>query len=388
MKYGAILFQLVLLLCLFQGCREENDFVPAATIHSISDYRQKVDADFEFVISIPHASTSDALIDYATSDGTAIAGVDYTSVSGTATIPAGSVSTNIKVKVKGDSLRMNSQNFYLHLSNPKNCTIVIERVAAVIINDGLYFPVDNTGYTTPDSYPDYTLAWSDEFNAKSIDENSWTFEQGNNGWGTHELGYYTNRTQNAFMSLGNLIIEARKEEYFGAEFTSARITTKGKKSFKYGRIDIRAKISTPNGAMSSLRMMGSNIDTIGWPNCGEIDIMQLPHIEYYAYNTLHWSDSLTAAPRQFGVNNWFGGIGGDSKFYVFTAVWNADHIEMYIDDNLTFEMNTHGRSLPFNNDFFFIFNVSVGGDWPGTPPPTAQFPQRMVVDYVRVFQKN
>ena len=386
MKYGSIL-QLALLLCLFQGCQEGNDFVPVATIQGATDYyRQKVDADFEFVMSIPHASRSDVSIDYATSDGTAVAGVDFISTSGTAIIPAGSLSTSIKVNVKGDSLRKDSQNFYLHLSNPNNCTMEMLPVLAVINNDGLYFPVDNSGYYTPDSYPGYRLVWSDEFNGKSIDENTWTFEKGNNnGWGTHELVYYTDRTQNAFMSLGNLIIEARKEN--GGQFTSARITTKGKKSFKYGRIDIRAKMSIPDGAMSSLRMLGSNIDTVGWPACGEIDIMQLPHIEYYVYNTLHWRDSVNA-PRQFGVNNSILGLGNDSRFHVFTAVWDVNHIEMYIDDHLTFEMNTDGKSLPFKNYFFFIFNLSVGGDWPGTPTPNAQFPQRMVVDYVRVFQKN
>jgi hypothetical protein len=385
MKYRS-LFRLALFLCLLEGC-QENDLASVATIQWATDYyyRQKVDADFEFVFSIPHTSTSDVSIDYATSSGTAVAGVDFISTSGTATIPAGSLSTSIKVKIKGDSLRKDSQNFYLRLSNPNNCTMEMLPIVGVINNDGLYFPVDNSGYYTPNSYSGYKLVWSDEFNGKSVDENNWTFEQGNNGWGTHELTYYTNRIQNAFMSLGNLIIEARKED--GGKFTSARITTKGKESFKYGRIDIRAKMSIPDGTMSSLRMMGSTIDSVGWPACGEIDIMQLPHVENYVYNVLHWSDSVNAA-AQLGVNNSLAGLGGDSKFHVFTAIWDVSHIEMYIDDHLTFMMNTNGKSFPFNNYFFFIFNLSVGGDWPGTPSPNAQFPQRMVVDYVRVFQKN
>ena len=381
MKLGLTIF---LLLCLFQSCQNDNDLIPRVNLQWVSGYRQKVDTDFEFVINIPLASKSDASVDYATADGTAVAGVDYLATSGTAVIPAGSLSTSIKVKVKGDSIRKNPQSFYINYSNPTNCTMTLTQAVGEIKNDGLYFPVEDNGYVTPNTYPDYKLVWSDEFNGKSIDENNWTFELGNNGWGTHELVNYTNRIQNAFVSSGNLIIEARKEDVYG--YTSARITTKGKKSFKYGRIDIRAKIPTiPDGVMSSLRMMGSNIDAVGWPNCGEIDIMQLPHVEYFAYNTLHWTDSLGAA-RQFGVNNGLG-VDGEKKFHVFTAIWDASRIEMYIDDYQTFEMSTNAKSLPFNDYFFFIFNVSIGGDWPGTPSSKAEFPQRMIVDYVRVFSK-
>src|SRR6478736_5042354 len=228
MKHGLIIF---LLLCLFHSCQNDNDLIPRVNLQWVSDYRQKMDTDFEFVINVPHAIRSDASVDYATADGTAVADVDYVPTSGKAVIPAGSLSTTIKVKVKGDSLRKNPQIFYLNYSNPTNFTMTLTQAVGEIKNDGLYFPVDDNGYVTPDTYPDYKLMWSDEFNDKSIDENNWTFEQGNNGWGTHELVNYTNRIQNAFVSSGSLIIEARKEDLYG--FTSARITTKAKKSFKY-----------------------------------------------------------------------------------------------------------------------------------------------------------
>src|SRR6185295_2403724 len=107
----------------------------------------------------------------------------------------------------------------------------------------LYFPVVNTGYSTPLTYPGYTLVWNEDFTGSSINTSNWTFESGNNnGWGNNELEYYTDRTQNAFVSQGNLIIEARSESYNGSNYTSTRMITKDKKIFKFGRIDIRAKM--------------------------------------------------------------------------------------------------------------------------------------------------
>jgi beta-glucanase (GH16 family) len=388
MRYWSILFVWVLLLLIF-CCQSDNDTgaLPFVTLEGASVYRQPIDMDFEFKISIPHPSTFDVLIDYKTKDGTALAGIDFISTSGTAIIPAGSKTADIKVSIKADSLRRDVQFFYLELFNPRHCTLVNQEVMARIENDGLYLPIDNTGYDGPSSHPNYTLIWSDEFNGESVDENNWLFDLGLgiNGWGTHELGYYTNRTKNAFVSCGNLIIEARKENFEeGATFTSARLTTRGKRSFQYGRIDIRAKVPFNQGIMPSLLMQGSNIGTVGWPACGEIDIMQLPHTENYVYNTLHWSDSK-AAPHQFGFNQPLDVL-PENTFHVFSVEWNANQITMYIDNNPSFSMSTSGGSFPFDNNFYFIFNLAVGGDWPGAPDGTTQFPQRMAVDYVRVFQ--
>jgi hypothetical protein len=378
MKVASIVFFWVLLLLLFHRCQNDIAVPPVVTIDDSSEYRQTMETDFEFKVSISRPSRSDVSVEYTTKDGTAIGGVDFIVSSGTATIPAGSLSTTIKVNVRADSLRRDSQIFYLSLSNPKNCTIAgSEAVGRIYNSDGLYLPFPNTGDSTPGSYPGYTLVWNDEFNGQSVDANNWAFELGNGGWGTHELQNYTNQTKNAFVSSGNLIIEARKD------FTSARITTKGKKNFKYGRIDIRAKLPCSQGIMSSIWMLGSNVDAVGQPTCGEIDFVQVAHAENVMYNVLHWSDAQHTA-QQFGRNQSLGVV--DDKFHVFSIVWDADQIVMFLDDVQSFYMSTVNEALPFNNDFFFIFNVAVGGDWPGPPDNTTQFPQRMVVDYVRVFQ--
>lgn len=372
------------------GCSKSNDSpnLPEINAAGVKQDRPLTDSDFQFKLSISKAASADITVDYATQDGNAMAGTDYVATSGTATIKAGSLSALINVSVKGDSLRQNDQYFSLNLSNPKNGTLSVPQVLGTIINSrGLKLIVDDTGYSTPLSYPNYSLVWSDEFNGQAIKSTNWTFEIGNSGWGNNELENYTERIENAFVSHGNLIIEARAEVFGGSNYTSARMITRAKKSFKYGRIDIRAKLPTGQGIWPALWMLGSNIGTVGWPACGEIDIMELiGKSPNKVYGTLHWGASV--ASHQSSGNNYTlsSGIFND-QFHVFSMVWDANQIQLFVDDNPAyFTKNINDNALPFNNDFFFIFNVAVGGDWPGSPDGTTQFPQRMIVDYVRVFQ--
>ena len=285
-----------------------------------------------------------------------------------------------------------NQTFYVQLDAPKNCTLKTSKGFGTIINEnGLYFPVDNTGYSTPNTYPGYTLAWADEFNSKTIDDNSWTFESGNNnGWGNGELENYTNRVQNAFASNGNLIIEARQEDYNGSQYTSARMVTKAKKTFKYGRIDIRAKLPSTKGIWPALWLLGNNIDAVSWPACGEIDMMELLGQEpNKMYSTLHWGATFQLHDSK-GTNYVLPTGSFDQEFHVSSMDWEENSIKIFVDDQQIFSAtnsDVSGNPYPFNNDFFFIFNIAVGGNWPGAPDANTVFPQRLVVDYVRVFQK-
>lgn len=243
---------------------------------------------------------------------------------------------------------------------------------------------NNAGYSTPNQYTGYTLIWSDEFSGGAIDENNWSFEIGNNnGWGNNELENYTNSANNAFVSDGNLIIEARAEAIGGYNFSSARMITKGKKSFKYGRIDIRAKLPQGKGIWPALWMLGNNIDAIGWPTCGEIDMMELlGHEPNKIYGTLHWGPTH----QSYGTNKILSSGTFADSFHVYTMKWSQSSIELLLDDVSYFLMDTTNGTFPFNQNFFFIFNIAVGGDWPGSPDSSTSLPQRMVVDYVRVFQ--
>ena len=245
------------------------------------------------------------------------------------------------------------------------------------------------GYTSAQTYSGYSLVWSDEFSATSLDQDSWTFETGNSGWGNNELQYY--RPENTCVREGLLIIEAKEESFGGAAYTSSRIKTQDKQSFRYGRIDIRAVTPEGQGLWPALWMLGQSFSTVGWPNSGEIDIMEMiggSGRENTTHGTVHWSDN--------GSHTYYGGeltlADGEtlaSVFHVFTIIWDSNSITWYIDDIQVHFMDITPASMAaFREEFFFIFNVAVGGNWPGSPNATTVFPQRMLVDYVRVFQKD
>ena len=368
--------------------------VPAVKIENASLERTTSDGTMHFTVSLDKTTTVPVSVNYSLTDGTATSPKDYTAASGTITIPANQFSAEISVQVKGDptNTRQDNIDFTIQLSNPKSCTISVNSAKGTIITEnGTNFTTDNTGFTTPNNYAGKTLVWSDEFSGSVLNSNDWNYEIGNGsgGWGNNELEYYTNSTKNAFVSNGNLIIEARKESVGSFNYSSARLTTANKKFFTYGRIDIRAKLPKTKGIWPALWMLGTNIGSVGWPASGEIDIMELLGQDpSKAYGTLHFATS-SAGHDSRGSSYILSGSSFYDQFHVFSMDWTQDQIKLYVDNNLflTVTKADLGTSpYPFNAPFFFIFNVAVGGNWPGNPDATTTFPQRMIVDYVRVFQ--
>ncbi|RTL59472.1 MAG: glycosyl hydrolase family protein [Sphingobacteriales bacterium] len=381
-------FGITLLSC---GKKKSSETpLPGISIAGVEQQRTTSDNVFKFKLTLDKAFSGTVSVTYSTLEGTALSNKDFIPASGTITIPANQLETTINVTVKADSLRTTNKYFYVQIDNPSNCTIKTNKAAGNIINEnGTYFPVPNTGYTTPATYPGMTMVWSDEFNANQVNTSDWTFENGNNnGWGNNELEYYTGRLENVFQSAGNLIIEARQENFSGFAYTSTRMITKNKQKFKYGRIDIRAILPKGKGIWPALWMLGNNIDAVGWPACGEIDIMELLGQEpNKIYGTVHYGPTL--ATHASKGNSYVLSSGSfDQQFHVYSLVWAQDSVKILVDDieYLSANASNIGSSYPFNSDFFFIFNVAVGGGWPGSPDGTTSFPQRMIVDYVRVFQ--
>jgi beta-glucanase (GH16 family) len=254
-----------------------------------------------------------------------------------------------------------------------------------------------TGYSTPETYAGYTLLWSDDFSGSELDTTYWTHETGtgNGGWGNNELEYY--RSNNTSVKEGLLVIEARKESFGGQQYTSSRIKTQGKLSFKYGRVDVRAAMPQGKGLWPALWMLGENISTVSWPYSGEIDIMEMvggSGGESTVVGTAHWNNGGTGAsysPASFGDTlTLTGGETLANKYHVFSLIWTADSLTWYIDDVEYHRMAIDDSvSLSaFQKEFFLLFNVAVGGNWPGVPNANTSFPQRMLVDYVRVFQAD
>jgi beta-glucanase (GH16 family) len=394
--YSALLFLLVLGTGACSkggggGTKTNTGNQPSVKVSDVTQARQTQASSFRFYIDLTVASQQAVTVGYVTSDGTAKAGVDYTAALGTITIPAGQTEVYVDVPVSGDSLRQANQTFYFTLNAVTGAVLGTAKATGTILNtDLLYLPTDTTGYTTPASYPGYHLAWSDEFNGNALSTGDWNYEQGGTGWGNAELENYTNRTQNVFVSAGHLVIEARQESYGGNNYTSGRLTTQGKQQFTYGRIDIRAKLPVAKGMWPALWMLGTDISTVPWPGCGETDIMELiGSSPGQVTGSLHW---LQQGGAEGTYNHNYDLSAGDfsQQFHVFSIIWQKDSVQFLVDDqayvNGGASVVTSG-TYPFNSPFFFIFNVAVGGNWPGPPDNTTVFPQRMFVDYVRVFQQ-
>ncbi|TVQ93476.1 MAG: glycoside hydrolase family 16 protein [Bacteroidetes bacterium] len=252
-------------------------------------------------------------------------------------------------------------------------------------------PVEQ-GYTTPLHYDGWDLVWHDEFNGNSINSDYWTFEIGDGcphlcGWGNNEWQYY--RAQNAWVEGGVLTIEARRESVGNRNYTSARMKTQGKKSFQYGRVDIRALLPKGQGIWPALWTLGESITSFGWPACGEIDIMEMiggSGRENRVHGTVHWD--LNGHVQAGGSYTLPSGTFAD-EYHVFSIIWDENLIRWFVNDIQYYQIDiTPNHMTEFHEEHFFLFNVAVGGNWPGYPDGTTLFPQQMKVDYIRVFQKN
>lgn len=389
----------VLLICIsLFACSKKKEEEPAPVVPSISitdasASESVAGGKISFTVSLNAASSGNVVVNYATVEGTAVAGADYKAkVDGNLIFKAGETQKVVDIELINDEGKESNEQFEVLLLNPIGATISKNRGKGTIQDDDTdnVLVIPATGYSTPLTYPGKTLVWSDEFDASTLNTAYWTHEIGNgqSGWGNNELQFY--RAENTYMQSGNLIIEARKESFSGSEYTSSRIITKGKKEFKYGRIDMRAALPKGQGIWPALWMLGSNISQVNWPACGEIDIMELVgNLPNRVYGTAHFGASFSEHQERSASKALAGGATYNDEFHVFSLVWEQDLIKWYIDDVQFHQLkpaDLGSAPYPFNQDFFFIFNVAVGGNWPGSPDASTVFPQRLIVDYVRVFQ--
>jgi beta-glucanase (GH16 family) len=383
------------LALLFPACKAKDmpspaNSLPKISIASAETVETNSSSLLTFKVFLDKKADKEVTVTYKTIDNTALAGSDYVAKTGILTIAAQNTEGVFDITILGDSLREIQEEFYIELSNSINAEIVTARTYGSIKNDDYSVPTSNDGYSTPMIYAGYALEWGDEFSSPDINEAAWGYDIGGNGWGNQELEHYTNRKDNSFISSGNLVIEAAAEKYSGNNYTSARMLTKGKKEFQWGRIDIRAKVPTAKGIWPALWALGGNINQKNWPACGEIDIMELVGKEpNNVYGTAHWGNVGSPSINKGNKYTLTSGVFSD-KFHVFSIIWQQDSIEWLIDDvsfHKIVKADVGAANYPFNDKFFLILNVAVGGQWPGPPDATTVFPQRMFVDYVRVFKK-
>lgn len=244
----------------------------------------------------------------------------------------------------------------------------------------------------------WTLTWSDEFsgpNGAPPDPAKWVLQTGGNGWGNHELEYYTSRRENVRQENGDLVIEANKESFTGPDgvrrdYTSARLDTERTFGQKYGRFEARIKLPTGRGVWPAFWLLGDNFKSAGWPRCGEIDIMEnIGSERAINHGSMHgpgYSDTKSLTRIYTLPRGRF-----SDAFHIFAVEWGPARVRFYVDGNL-YETRTPsdipGKQWVFDHPFLVILNVAVGGDFPGNPDASTVFPQRMLVDYVHVYSRE
>lgn len=235
------------------------------------------------------------------------------------------------------------------------------------------------------------LVWSDEFDYRGLpNSNKWGYDTGSHGWGNNELQHYTyKRLQNARVKNGKLVIEVRKEPYNGAHYTSARLVTKGRGDWKYGRVDVRAKLPKGRGLWPAIWMLPTGWEYGGWPKSGEIDIME--HVGYMPDSvvlSVHTEKYNHAIATQKNTSVLLTDV--YSAYHVYSIEWRADAIDFLIDDkkHFTFQKSGNGSDTwPFDKAFHLLLNVAVGGNWGGLHGvDDSVFPKKMKIDYVRIYQ--
>lgn len=252
-------------------------------------------------------------------------------------------------------------------------------------------PVSPSPTPAPTSTPGtgWSLVWSDEFEGSGLpDATKWSYEKGlvRNS----EAQYYTEaRPENARQEGGNLVIEARKEAWQGASYTSASLTTRNRKTFLYGRLEVRAKIPTGKGVWPAFWTLGDNIGTVGWPTCGEIDIMEYvgfdPNTQHCGAHTLgyYWVLNNARGTSYPATDPW-------ADFHLYALEWFPDRLDFYFDQQKVYTLKNDGTgvaSWPFDQPLYLILNLAIGGSWGGQQGiDDSLFPQRFLIDYVRVYE--
>ena len=405
-------------LCLSMGCSDcgnvEQENVQIRFVSDRTSLENELNQIFFFEVRLGSSSTQEVTVDYKTVElpNGAKVGEDFEAAEGTLVFAPGETSQTIPVNIIVDDQLEANESFEVHLSDPVNGFLKDGRQVALgtIVNDDTQFLIDlPEGYDTPitPSNPPQgmTLTWSDEFDGEDIDAANWVHELGGNGWGNQEAQTYTADEKNSYVEDGHLFIVAHEEGATG--YSSARLKSENLQEFTHGRIDVRAVLPYGQALWPAIWMLGANFNDpgVGWPRCGEIDIMELKGQQPdRIHGTAHWGKIIGGGhPSSTGITFAELGTTFSDEFHVFSLEWTPDTMKWIVNDEVfrQFATNTtlehppyndpnddmfFGQN-PFNLPFFFILNVAVGGTFVGGyPDESTVFPQYMAIDYVRVYQ--
>lgn len=395
------MYSMFLLLLLIAACGkkggDDNGVKPQLNFNDVTvNEGNGGTANVEIKLTLNQGAGKSFTLTWSTIEGTAKAGQDFTAVTNQAvTFQPNEKEKTITVAVVADDLKENDETFQVRIENSPSVTLLRQTATITLKNDDTRIPFNNTGYNVAGSYPGYVLAWGEEFDGPELSSAAWTAESGDGcpalcGWGNNELEYYMNPPNNLFFQDGKMVIEARQESYGGKNYTSSRIKTQGKKVFKYGRVDMRAILPKGKGIWPAFWMLPENNVFGGWPRSGEIDILELIGNEpAKAHATVHFGPGPGSIniSRNYSLN----GATFNDQFHVFSMEWEQDLMKFYVDDILystVTKADLGANNYPFNEAFYFVVNLAVGGNWPGSPDATTVFPQWYIIDFIRIYQKQ
>ena len=263
-------------------------------------------------------------------------------------------------------------------------------------DDNYNDPDPNDSAEIPTVYEGWTLQWNDEFNEAQINSNNWTYELGDGadyglpvGWGNDEKQIYTSNSENVSIieDEGASVLAITELEDNSGGYTSAKLTTQNLFSMRFGRLEIKAKMPKGQGLWPAIWMLGDNKDQIGWPGCGEIDMVEvLGNDPSKQYSTIHFTndENKHGEIQRSSIKS----PDFSSSYHVFTMDWTPNSITFSVDGNMLNTIEIEDDMKEFLRSYFLILNVAVGGYWPGEPDATTVFPQTMYTDYIRVYSKN
>ena len=396
---------LFLSIFLFFACGKKIPQIPDVKVTpkikiSTTNFTEGIDEFVVVNLSLENEIDSLVFVNYKTVSISAEEGKDFEATSGILVFSKDDAShkQSIFIDLLDDDKYEEEENFEIQFTTDSLVNLEKDKITITILdNDEQITDNDFPGYLTPKSYDGWKLLWADEFGGETLDLDKWNVIVGNGcpslcGFGNNEFQYY--RAENIELVNGLLTIHALKEDFQDRHYTSARILTQDKFFYTFGRMDIRAKLPYSQGLWPALWMMGQNKKTVGWPECGETDVMELRGaIPNTTSSTLHYKNA-SGKHQNTAVKKHVLEEGNYSdEFHVFTTIWNEHKIEFFVDDiryHTVFfsSMNFYNNTNSFLKDFFILMNVAVGGNFGGNPDSSTQWPQKMEVDYVRVFQKE
>jgi len=378
------------------GCEKENignsDFSQIKILtQSVSENNHSVEISLTAWIDRP--ATEDIVFLWSTDDGTAVKGEDYVERIGQrAVIPAGETSTELRVEIIGDTLMEFTERFRLRLQGTGNNNGPSIQTEVIIQNDDYIKPVLGTdGFFTPLQYPGMSLAWHDEFDQDEIDTKIWNYDA-SNGFpvncfkDTDEIGIYSGDAGHLKLVNGKLKITASIDPANGI-YRTARIDSKDKLNVQYGRIEIRAKLAEGDGIATLFGLLGKELDVLGWPENGEIEIVKMAGRDAQAITSglVFEKNGVRYVEKRYAVPGIYPRL--PDQYHLYTILWEEDRILWLLDYTPYFEISRSDLAIDyiFNDPFFFTLKLAVGGSFAGMPADPSGFPASVEIDYIRVY---